>query len=138
MARLLSPDSGFSLLETLVAVGLLVAGVTSLAQLLGLAYASNVAAERQSMSAILAAQKIEELRSIRDWTSGIDFLDDDGVRLASGGEPPGGTAYTRRWTVEALPADPVNSRVAEVTVFSALRPRDDGVRFVAVQTRRLP
>ena len=122
----------------MIAVGLLVAGVASLAQLLGLAYASNVAAERHSMAAILAAQKIEELRTIRDWVSGTDFLDDDGVGRASGGEPPRGTAYTRRWTIEALPADPVNSRVAEVTVSSAARPRDNGVRFVAVQTRRLP
>ncbi len=56
--------AGFSLVETLVATALLATAVVSLAQLAGLAARGNVRSRNTTYAAVLAAQKLEELRAL--------------------------------------------------------------------------
>ena len=84
-------DDGFSLIETTIAAALLGAGLLALLQLLLVASRANRAAADVTMAAILAAEKVEELRSLR-WGA-----------AASGADANG--AYRRRWTVGAWLGD---------------------------------
>ena len=44
----------------------------------------------------------------------VDYLDADGQWLGSGGSPPPGTVYIRRWAVDPLPASPNDTLVLQV------------------------
>jgi prepilin-type N-terminal cleavage/methylation domain-containing protein len=56
--------SGFSLLEVLVAITILVVTLTTLAQLSTTAARTNITARRATVAALLAAQKMEQLRAL--------------------------------------------------------------------------
>ena len=62
---------GFSLLEVLVATTILTVGVLSVAQLFALSVRSNMSSKYTSFTAVLAEQKMEQLRSL---TYGFDTL----------------------------------------------------------------
>lgn len=109
---------GFSLVEALLAASVLAVGVLSLAHLFIVATRANASAARTSVAAIMAAQKVEELRARHT------FGADDGVDQA--GE------FTRRWTVTPYAADPAN------TVLIDVRVTPGGVRLVTLRTRRAP
>jgi type II secretory pathway pseudopilin PulG len=57
-------ERGFSLIETLIAIGLLIVVAGSLAQLFAIGQRSNARARDFSMSSILAAAKVEQIRSL--------------------------------------------------------------------------
>lgn len=57
-------ESGFSLVETTVAIGLLTAVAISVAQLFTVATAANVGARGGTSTAVLASQKLEQLRGL--------------------------------------------------------------------------
>jgi len=63
--------SGFSLIEVLVATGLLATAIVSLAQLFALSTRTNLGSHNATYAAVLAQQKVEELRSL-SW--GFDSL----------------------------------------------------------------
>jgi hypothetical protein len=76
-----------------------------------------------------------------------DFVDAFGKPLGGGPAPPAGTAYIRRWSIEALPTDPDNAIVLQVMVTPAGRrtavdtsttaaPAPDEARLVSVKTRK--
>jgi Tfp pilus assembly protein PilV len=93
-----SRDEGFSLIESVMACGVLAAGVLSVVQLFGLAASMSAASRQMTGASILAAQKLEELRSTSAPASGADRLDRFGaIVVDEGGERP--IAYRRRWTV---------------------------------------
>src|SRR5689334_21858996 len=62
--RQIGDQGGFSLLETIVAAGLLAASLVSVAQLLDRAVQNNLDARAVTMATVLAQQKVEELRSL--------------------------------------------------------------------------
>ncbi len=181
-----SSESGFSLIEVLVATIVLAVALVSLAQLFALSTRTNMGARDTTYTAVLAQQKLEELRSltwgfdiqglpisdtttntavspetpnggtglspspagsIRANTDGyVDYVDQSGNKLGGGTNPPAGTVYVRRWSVEALPTNPNNTLVLQVLVF---RNRDRGAadngtvtmlpdeaRLVTVKTRK--
>lgn len=66
-----SSESGFSLLETMIATMLLAGGLLALAQLFGIATRSNQAAQRSTFAATLAQEKMEQLRGL---TWGFDAV----------------------------------------------------------------
>jgi Tfp pilus assembly protein PilV len=107
---------GFSLVEVLVAAGLLATTIVSVVHLFALALRATGDARDTTYATILAAQKIEELRAAvpaEDSSEGVDFLDGQGALLegVAGAQP---TAFTRSWTVERLSA--TRRRTAIVTV----------------------
>ena len=183
----LRSNAGFSLIEVLVASGLLTTAVITLAQLFVISTRTNLGARNTTYAAVLAEQKLEELRALTwgfdmqglplsDTTSNtavapespvggvgltpspqealqrntpgyVDFVDQFGNKLsASSSEPPAGTVYTRRWSIEPLPTNPNNTLIIQVLV-TRLRNRgaaDEGrvrrlpeeARVVTVKTRK--
>ena len=108
---------GFALLEALLASTILVVGVLSLAQLLTFASRANVAAGHMTAATILAAAKMEELRSL-PWgeTAGEDRIE----------------AHRRRWSITPLASASAHAAVVEVQV-------DPGaVRLIALRARLAP
>ena len=97
-------EQGCSLIEALIATTILAVGVASLAQLFALAVASNVSATHQTRAAMLAAQKLEELRTL-GWEAVVQSGSADAI-----GE------YTRRWRVDPLPENPDNAVIIDVVV----------------------
>jgi len=93
-------ESGFSLIEVVIAAGLLVTALVSLAQLFAIAARSNSSARVATVSAILAAAKVEELRSV------AFAMDESGTDYVEG-------SYFRRWRVRQLVSNP-NIFVIEV------------------------
>lgn len=132
----LQSERGFSLVEILIASTILIVALLSLAQLLSLATAANAAAGRATVSAVLAAEKLEELHTLT-WESmrrqageSVDYLD-------RSGRPVGNAAaatYRRRWLVDPLPVDPDNSLLIQVIVGG----RRDEARIAGVRTRKAP
>ena len=132
----LRSERGFSLVEVLIASGILIVALLSLAQLFSLATAANAAARRATFSTVFAAEKLEELHTLT-WESvrrqageSVDYLDGSGRRV----EGAAAATYGRRWLIEPLPADPNNSLVIQVIV----RGRRDEVRIAGVRTRKAP
>jgi type II secretory pathway pseudopilin PulG len=64
-------ESGFSLIEVLLATGLMAFALVSLAQLFALSTRNNVAARYSTLASMLAEQKMEQLRAL---TWGFDLL----------------------------------------------------------------
>jgi type II secretory pathway pseudopilin PulG len=58
-------EAGFSIVEVLVATGLLATALVALAQLFAIATTTNAAARNSTITMILAEQKIEQLRSLQ-------------------------------------------------------------------------
>ena len=76
--RLGHPEDGFSLIEVLVAIGVIVVLVTSLSQLFAMAIMSNVNARARTAASLLATEKLEELREL------AFGFDSQGVTLTDG------------------------------------------------------
>ena len=59
------PEAGFSIIEVLVATGLLATALVSLAQVFAIAQATNGAARNSTLTMVLAEQKLEQLRALQ-------------------------------------------------------------------------
>jgi type II secretory pathway pseudopilin PulG len=64
-------ESGFSLVETIVATGLLAGAVAVLGQMFAISMAENTSARMGTFAAVLAEQKMEQLRGL---TWGFDII----------------------------------------------------------------
>ena len=134
---------GFSLVEVLIAIGILITAAAAIPHLFTAATRANVEAGAVTWATTLAAQKLEELqaRSSLETVAGesIDYLNRQGQLDSSGASP---RAYTRRWWIEPLPAAPDRTLVVSVAV-SRYREDDDlaardTVRIVTLHTRAVP
>jgi len=70
-SRRAADPSGFSLIETLVAMTILAVGLTTLAQLFAMSVMTNASSRKTSVATLLAQQKVEQLRAL---TYGFDTL----------------------------------------------------------------
>jgi type II secretory pathway pseudopilin PulG len=85
-------ESGFSLVEVMVATGLLATAIVTLAQLFALSTQTNVASRNTTYASVLAEQKIEELRALA-WgfdTQGLALSDTTTNTTVSPQTPTGG------------------------------------------------
>lgn len=146
-------DDGFSLLEVLFATTMITVAVVSLAPLLAVATRANASARTSAVAALLAAQKMEQLRTLA-WSfdpagaptseivvGGALDRDVDGYvdRLDAGGRTvvdASSAAFVRRWSIAPLSAN-ADSLVLQVLVSSAIGRLAD-TRFVTVKTRKAP
>ena len=146
----IAADSGFSLVEVLIAAGLLATVIASLPHLFVLAARANADAGDTTWATVLAAQKLEDLRAeifLEPFSDqSVDFLDSTGKSV----EDPGSTqrVYARRWWIEPLPSAPDSTIVITVAVSRyrradegrsgpAVRPRE-AARLVTLRTRLTP
>jgi hypothetical protein len=153
-----------TLLEATFAATILTVGVGAGSQLLLVSTQANRGARTTTLASILARGKLEQLRGIagvddtelspspagsldRNTDGYCDYLDGAGRSLGAGttgflADPPDGTVFIRRWSVEALPANPDATVVLQVLVTKRDRAGDPGVdevniaRFVTVKTRK--
>ncbi len=125
---------GFTLIEVMAALGLLVGGFLAVAQLLVVASRASHLSLATTMATSLGAQQLERLRSPAwgvaddgaevgefvpsppgslgaDTAGFVDYLDDRGVAIGSGLSPPARAMFTRRWSVE-----PCDGRVPARTI----------------------
>jgi len=150
-------DSGFTLVETLVAALLATTVIVNVAALSAIAARTAATARRQTSASVLATQKMEQLLAltwvsagpapgvaVSDLTSDlsrdppassglglspsppgaldknlsgyVDYLDEAGAWVGTGGEPPPRAVYVRRWSIEPMPSDPDNVLVLQVFV----------------------
>jgi type II secretory pathway pseudopilin PulG len=132
---------GFTLLEVLVAMTLLFVAVAALSGLSLMATQANVSAKTTTFAALLASQKIEQLRALtwgydalgqpqsdaglalspadaleQNTIGYCDFLDANGTAVGSGSSPPAGAMFVRRWSIQPLPSNPANALVFQVVV----------------------
>ncbi len=93
-ARSQSSERGFSLVETMIAIGLLTTISLSVAQLFAVAATRNLDAHLQTSTTILAGQKMEQLRGLTwgfDTQSGLGLpLSDTTTDLST--DPPSASA----------------------------------------------
>ena len=115
-------NDGFSLLEALIASVILATAILSLAQLLILATIATASAGRTTDAALLAEQKIEELRASS--SVALEEPSSDSPR-------PG---FAREWSVSALPSDPDHVALIQVVVRAAGR----ATYMAALKTRGVP
>jgi hypothetical protein len=107
-------EDGTTLVEALVAVGILTGAVVALAGLASVATRTSAITRERSLATVLARQKMEALsRDVsslamspasawaEDTPGFVEFLDPHG-RVVRG---PGGGAFVRRWSVTPLPSD---------------------------------
>jgi Tfp pilus assembly protein PilV len=129
---------GYSLVDALVASGLLAAAVAGLAQLFVVAARANADARDTTYATVLAAQKIEELRAAAFpdtmGAESIDYLDAHGAM----GAPGALSMYERRWTIEPLPAYPLDAVVITVVVSARAAPSHRAVRLTTIRARKAP
>lgn len=152
-------QAGFSLLEAIVAIGLMAGALASLGQMVAISVAINRSARDRSDATVLAQQKMEQLlvesrsggtglspspggslaSNIDGW---FDYVDRSGQSL--GGSEGLGSVYIRRWAIEPLPSSPTDTLVIHVLVAtrlglrqaaSATRPRDH-VRLSSIKTSK--
>jgi type II secretory pathway pseudopilin PulG len=108
-----SADRGTTLVEAVVAIGILAGAVVALAGLASVATRASTLARERSMAAILALQKIEAVSQdvgstpaspVNAWavdTPGyVEYLDAHGDLITGGGR-----VYVRRWSISPLPSD---------------------------------
>jgi len=100
-------QDGFSLLEVMIATGIMASALVTLAQLFGLSVSSNRGAQALTYTTVLAEQKMEQLRGL-EWrlgSLGLPVTDADTDTTAAIDTPSGGTGLSRS------PADTLTSNV---------------------------
>ena len=161
-------EAGSSLVEALIAALIVTSGVVTMTQLLSAAIASNIAARRSTVAAILAQQKLEQLRALtfgydaaglpatdtatdttrtppapggtglqaspaatlqQNTTGFVDHVAGDGRVVGSGVQPSREAVFTRRWSIEPVPASPDSTVVIQVLV--TVTSREAGIGSVA-------
>ena len=125
---------GFSLIEVVIATGILVTGVAAVLHLFVVASRATVDARDATYATVLALQKIEALRAAPFPEPGeaADYLDARGALVA---DAAGDAVYERRWTVEPLPAQPAETVVIAVRVSRRGLP-GRAVHLTTLRTRR--
>lgn len=123
---------GFSLVEAIIVVALLATALLAFAHLAGLAVASNTAARHFTHASLIAAEKVEALRSAPVApAAGADYID----RWGAPTERAGAT-YERRWTAERLPGSAIGTVLIQVRVARVGGGPASGARVIAAA--RLP
>ena len=108
---------GFTLVEVVVAIGLLVSGFVAFAYVASLGIRLVAEAKYRTFATVAASQKLEQLRATRslaDVTAAAEYLDAEGGLVCLGGEPCGEAVYVRRWSIAPAPTYP-RSVVVEVS-----------------------
>jgi type II secretory pathway pseudopilin PulG len=115
----LTRDSGFSLVEALIAMGLTVTVALGTAQLFSVAIAQNLAARDQTLMGLAAAAKIDDLAAaVAAGTiaaTPADTLDRDADGCHDNVEQSGRT-YARRWRIAEVPGFGANAYAIAVRV----------------------
>jgi type II secretory pathway pseudopilin PulG len=119
---------GFSLLETLIATGIVAAVALSVGQLFALTAETNRRAAAQTTMTLFAMQKLEELRTIDTTVAGgPEYLDAAGAVVVQTD-----AVYIREWSMAPVATDSERLFLIQVQVGSV---RLGSARIAAVRQR---
>jgi len=146
---------GFSLVEVVVAMAIMITATIAVAQLSILAVRANRIARFTTVATALAVQKLEQVQSsgwteltaspsdslVQNTDGYCDYLDRNGRTLVAGNSPPVGAVFVRRWAIEPLATG--NALVIQVSVIpldaarNAVggRRRPEETRIVGIKAR---
>jgi Tfp pilus assembly protein PilV len=128
---------GFSLLETIVGVGLLTGALVALVQLVAMSVTVNATAKHRILASIAAEQKLEEMRadpSLSGVADGLEQLNAVGAPVCAAKEPCEGVVYIRNWSVRPVASAPDALLLLQVLVRHA---RYGEVHLVTVRPRKV-
>jgi prepilin-type N-terminal cleavage/methylation domain-containing protein len=129
-------DSGFTLVEVLVATTMVAVAVGGLGYMWSAAAGVNRSAKRSTYAALLAAEKMEELRALPLDDPALAASPPEALRTdAEGYYDAPLEGYRRRWLVAPLPSYPLDARVLHVLVWSAGDPGE--ASLVTIKTRKV-
>ena len=97
-------DRGFSLIETLVAIGLVTGAVAALAQIAAASAHTNAAARYRTLASLIAQTQIEDLRAEASLADGdtVQQVDASGRVACSTPDPCADAMFTVRSSVDTL------------------------------------
>jgi prepilin-type N-terminal cleavage/methylation domain-containing protein len=105
-------DRGFSLVEVIIASGLLAGAVAALAHLIIVCARIDTAAHHLTAAVLLAQEKLEQLRSapaLGSTPSTTEYLDGDGNVVCPAAQACPGAVYRREWEIQ--PSTPAPAAV---------------------------
>ena len=116
---------GFTMIEVLVAMGLLTVALVGILAMQKGAFSASGYSRRAGEAAVLAEDKLEQLRTLPIATAvgGQDVVDSEGVATSDG-------PFTRTWTIVAKPGS-----LTEITCVVNWD-EGDGTHAITVRTRR--
>ena len=122
-------SSGFTLIEVIVAAGLLIAVSVGVAHLFGFTIAQNHVARQQLVMGLLAAARLDELSSAIA----------SGVTVTAGQETivDSGRSYDRHWETTAVPGYGADALVVSVVVVDPTHHAPD-VRWTTIRAVGAP
>lgn len=105
------PERGFSLVESIVAIGVLATALITLAHLMAISVETGALARHLTFTTILAAQKMEQLCAERtlDGAAGeVEYLDSHGRVVCDRAFACAATVHTyvRRWSIASMSSTP--------------------------------
>ena len=127
--RDLTRTGGFSLIESLIACGLLATALLSIGQLSSGAIVLLADARNRTLATMLAVARLEELRASAAPAAGGDTVDSHGQPVADGTV----RRFERRWSVL-----PVSAEVSMLTVAVTPLPRGVAGREVRIMGGWMP
>lgn len=122
-------SSGFTLIEVIVAAGLLIAVSVGVAHLFGFTIAQNHVARQQLVMGLLAAAKLDDLSSAI--ATGVT------VTPAQETIADSGRSYDRRWEIASVPGYGADALVVSVVVIDPTRHAPD-VRLTTIRAVGAP
>ena len=133
-------QEGFTLIEAVVATGILIVGLVAISNLMFVAISSNSIANWQTGSTFLAGQKLEELRSTHFDTlldSAPDSLDVDQAGFNEEVTVNGLGVFHTRWRVQTVTAVSPNLKfIAVQTEIRGPLSRRTRAEFTTLRARR--
>jgi prepilin-type N-terminal cleavage/methylation domain-containing protein len=121
----LTSDRGFTLIETIVAALILTTALVALAQLLAVSVRMHKLGRDSAQATRLAQDKFEELMKLNFATapalSTVTCANSLGGNTANCFDVPANTGFTRRWRVQAGPANNPALRTVTIRMVAAVR-----------------
>ena len=130
---------GFTLIESLVAMGLVVTIALGSAQLFTVAIARNLSAREQLVMSLLASTKVNDLAAAATQGTIVSSPSDSLDRASDGWADTlvhAGRAYVRRWNVASVPG--LDDAVVAIAVRVAPEAGVGEVRIVTIRERSRP
>lgn len=100
---------GFSLVETVFAIGLLTGALVTLAQLVAVGVYTTSGARYRTIATVLAQQKMEQLRgeaTLADTNASVEHFDASGATVCAGAGPCEARVFTARWSIAPVSSAP--------------------------------
>ena len=126
----------FSLIESILATGVVATALIALAYLMGISVATGAMAKHLTFTTVFAAQKMEQLLTEQTFdasTDGVEYLASTGAVVCNGIPECADMVYERRWSIAPMSGNPDAVLISVSVAHRHGAPRD--ARLVSVRAR---